>query len=71
MTNHNYGEGFYKSQYELLVKAMRERDLKIVELQEECSAMQERLNDLTIFQNFVFVSQQFFQLMTKPQKKIK
>lgn len=71
MNNQNYGESFYKQQYEILAKAMRQRDLKIVELQKECEGLQCELDDLAIFKNFLFTTQQFFGLMFKPHKKLK
>jgi hypothetical protein len=66
----NYGAEFYKKQCELLAKGVRERDLKIVQIQKEQEQMQERLNDLVMFENFVVVARQFFQVILRPQKKI-
>jgi hypothetical protein len=70
MAIQDYGEEFYKTQYELLAKGLRERDLKIVELQKVSECLQERLNELAVFENFVQVSKQFFGIMFQAQKKI-
>ena len=71
MTNHNFGEKFYQVQYELLTKTMRERDLKIVELQKESAVLKERLNELSFFENFLVSAQQFFGLVLKTKNQIR
>jgi hypothetical protein len=70
MNDQIYGENFYQRQCEIFVEKMRERDLQIVGLQKEQEQMQERLNDLAMFENFVVVARQFVEVMLKPQKQI-
>jgi len=70
MAKQKYGAEFSEERYEILSKALRERDLKIVELQKECDEKQKRLDELSVFANFVSISKQFFSVMLKQHEKI-
>lgn len=70
MAKQKYGAEYSEERYEILSKALRERDLKIVELQKECDEKQKRLDELSVFANFVSISKQFFSVMLKQHEKI-
>ena len=70
MANCKYGAEYSEERYEILTKALRERDLKIVELQRECEQKQEQLNELSILANCVSVLKQFFGVMFNQREKI-
>jgi hypothetical protein len=58
----------YKREYEMLAKAVREKDLKIVALQKELCIMQEQLDDLREFESMLNSFQRFFALVSKQKK---
>ncbi|MCM1404742.1 MAG: hypothetical protein NC133_04580 [Prevotella sp.] len=70
MATSKYGAEYSEERYEFFAKALRERDLKIVELQKECEQKQEQLDELSIFANCVVLLKKLFAVMLKPQEKI-
>lgn len=70
MAIYKYGAEYSEERYEILAKALRERDLKIVELQKECEQKQEQLNELSTLANFVSVTKQFFSVMLNQHEKL-
>jgi hypothetical protein len=70
MTNSKIDEGFYKSKYENLAKALTERDLKIVELQRELSVFRDQMEEVDLFRNLLHYGQKFFGLMLSQRQKL-
>jgi len=64
------GGAFCQQRYDTLTRALREKDLLIVRLQQECSEKEMRLNNLEKFESMLVAFQQFFALMLSQNKKL-